>query len=52
MQKLDAGGLIPTNVVNKQVPRQLILLDEIRLTFQRDDDVDAEEHNALAKVIR
>jgi len=40
IQHFDAGGSIPTYVVNKMVMTTLIYVNDMRATFQRDDEVD------------
>jgi hypothetical protein len=51
LQKLDAGGALPAAVVNRKVPSQLGVLSDLRLAFQRDEEIDAAERARLARTI-
>ena len=51
-QYADAGGEIPVWIVNSKLPEALIVVDELRAEFQRDDEIDAEEREKLAEIVR
>jgi len=48
----DAGGRIPTFVVNAKLPLALGSLGGLRVEFQRDDEIDKLERDQLARVIK
>ena len=48
-QKFDAGGFIPLSIVNSLVPFNLSMLCDLRQQFQKDEQVDAEEHSSLIR---
>ena len=49
---LDAGGQIPTFVVNAKIPLALGAVGDLRDAFQRDDEIDKLERDELARVIK
>ena len=49
---LDAGGRIPTFVVNSKIPLALGAVGNLREEFQRDDEIDKLERDQLARVIK
>jgi len=49
---LDAGGRIPSFVVNAKLPLALGAVDDLREEFQRDDEIDKLERDQLARVIK
>ncbi|GMI39438.1 hypothetical protein TrCOL_g10183, partial [Triparma columacea] len=51
-QFLDAGGIIPVNVVNRQIPRGLSAIAELRDSFKRDEEVDKAAQASLANIIK
>jgi hypothetical protein len=51
-QHLDAGGLLPPALANKQTSVALRPIVELRNVFQRDDEVDEAERNELARVMK
>jgi len=52
IQYLDAGGRIPTFVVNAKIPLALGAVGDLRDAFQRDDEIDKLERDELARVIK
>ena len=50
-QVLDAGGFLPGWIVNSSVPSSLGLVEEARLAFNRDDQVDLEERSRLVTIM-
>ena len=51
-QYLDAGGVIPTRVVETSIPLALSAVGEMRDRFQRDDEIDKMERDELARVMK
>jgi len=51
-QYLDAGGVIPTRVIESKIPLALSAVVELRDEFQRDDEIDKMERDELARVIK
>jgi len=51
IQYLDAGGAVPTWVVELKIPLALSAVIELRDEFQRDDEIDAMEWDELARVM-
>ena len=49
---LDAGGVVPTWVVESKIPLALSAVASLRDQFQRDDEVDKMERDELARVIK
>jgi len=49
---MDAGGVIPTWVVDKKLPLALSGLSDLRDEFERDDEFDKLEWDELARTIR
>jgi len=49
---LDAGGRIPTFVVNAKLPLALGAVGDLREEFQRDDEIDKLKRDQLARVIK
>jgi len=49
---LDAGGVIPTRVVESKIPLALSAVGDLRDEFQRDDEIDKMERDELARVIK
>jgi len=49
---LDAGGRIPSFVVNAKLPLALGAVGDLREEFQRDDEIDKLERDQLARVIK
>jgi len=49
---LDAGGRIPTFVVNSNIPLALSAVGDLRDAFQRDDEIDKLERDQLARVVK
>jgi len=52
IQYLDAGGLVPTHVVESKIPLALSSVGEMRDQFQRDDEIDKVKRDELARVIK
>jgi len=52
IQYLDAGGLVPTRVVESKILLALSPVASLRDEFQRDDEIDEMERNELARVIK
>jgi hypothetical protein len=48
----DAGGFVPERVAVAKIPQALSGVAEMRELFQRDDNVDSMDGNALAAAIR
>jgi hypothetical protein len=51
-QYADAGGIIPVSVANTLLPLTISAVDDLRVVFARDDEIDAGEHGKLARIIR
>jgi hypothetical protein len=51
-QYLEAGGIVPIRVENSKIPLSLSVLQDLREEFQRDEEVDKEEVDEMALVIR
>jgi hypothetical protein len=49
---LDAGGNLPTSLVNSKIPQSLSLVKAMRSTFQRDAELDAAELAELARIFK
>ena len=49
---VDAGGRIPTFVLNAAIPLALGAVGDLRDAFQRDDEIDKLERDQLARVIK
>jgi len=49
---LDAGGRIPTRVLNSMLPATLGAVGDLRDEFQRDDEIDTMERDELARIIK
>ena len=52
MQKLDAGGIIPTSLVNNKIPKALKAVQGATDEFRQDEKVDAAERRELAILMR
>ena len=52
IQYLDAGGVLPTRVVESKIPLALSAVSDLRDEFQRDDEIDKMERDELAKVVK
>ena len=52
VQYADAGGFIPSSVINMKIPRQLMQVKNIIDEFSRDDEVDKSALEAYAALIR
>ena len=52
IQYLDAGGVIPTRVVESKIRLALSAVSEMRDEFQRDDEIDKMERDELARVMK
>ena len=52
IQYLDAGGVIPTRVVESNIPLALRGMGELRDEFQRDVEIDKMERNELVRVMK
>ena len=51
-QIFDAGGQIPSSVLNSLIPAQLSVVEEVRSAFSRDDQLDEEDRAALIGIMR
>jgi len=51
VQYLDAGGVIPTSVVESKIPLALGALGGLRDRFQRDDEIDEAVRSSLARIM-
>jgi hypothetical protein len=51
-QYLDAGGIVPEKVVESKIPDALLVLDDMRNEFQRDDEIDSIERRDTALAIK
>jgi hypothetical protein len=49
---LEAGGSIPHWVINMKLPETLSVMEDIRLCFARDAEVDKDRREAFADVVR
>jgi hypothetical protein len=50
--RVDPGGIIPASLVNSKMSAMLNLANELRTTFQRDDEMDRNERDELVRVMR
>ena len=48
----DARGHIPVKVMNRQIPRSLGFVFQLRERFNRDEEIDQEERNELMRVMK
>ena len=51
-QKVDLGGNIPVGLVNSKIATTLNTVNNLRLAFKRDEEIDAESRKALVAEIR
>jgi len=52
VQHINMNGNIPAKLMDKQIPRSLGSLFQLRETFNRDDEIDQEERNELMGVMK
>jgi len=52
IQYLDAGGVVPTWVIESKIPLALNAVGDLRDEFQRDDEIDKMELDELARIIK
>ena len=52
VQKLDAGGVIPSRVMNRKIPEALKAVQGATDEFRQDEKVDAAERRELAILMR
>ena len=52
MQKLDAGGVIPSRVMNSKIPIAISIVQEATDEFRQDEKVDAAERRELVILMR
>ena len=52
MQKLDAGGVIPSRVINSKIPNAISIVQDAADEFRQDEKVDAAERRELAILMR
>ena len=52
IQYIDAGGVVPTWVVESTIPMSLSTVGNLRDQFQRDDEIDKMERDELARVMK
>jgi hypothetical protein len=51
VQKIDAGGRIPAWIMDLRVAKNLLSVGDMRDVFARDDAIDADDRDALARVM-
>ena len=52
VQHLNLNGNIPAKLMDKQIPRSLGAVFQVRETFNRDDEIDREERNEIMGVMK
>ena len=52
VQHININGNIPAKVMDRQIPRSLNVIFQVRETFNRDDEIDQEERNELMGVMK
>ena len=48
---VDAGGYLPTFIVNSLLPAQLSIIEEARVAFTRDEEIDQAGFDALVSIM-
>jgi len=52
VQHVDAKGNLPVKVMNREIPKGLRNIFQLREKFNRDDEIDQEERNELMRVMK
>jgi len=52
VQHINMNGNIPAKVMDRQIPRSLNVIFQVRETFNRDDEIDQEERNEMMGVMK